>query len=150
MHDEGRNSNQKRKIILFTDSLRLNKQTLLIFVTKFIFIQFCFVDIWRTLPSFQLQPMYWGPYFTVRAACYFNYRNKSFEMVLLPHLYSLFLSLNFFSKTSLCPCKDSRFKVLDAICTVRRRVSLYNEILPLLSTECQQYKKKYLQQTYTK
>ena len=33
---------------------------------------------------------------------------------------------------------DSRFKVFIVMCTVRKHVSLYNEILPLLSTECQQ------------
>ena len=34
--------------------------------------------------------------------------------------------------------EDSRFKVVIVICAVRKHVSLYNEILPLLSTEWQQ------------
>ena len=38
--------------------------------------------------------------------------------------------------------QDSRFKVFNVICTERKHPALYNEVLPLLSTECQQCKKK--------
>ena len=51
---------------------------------------------------------------------------------------------------TICPrCVYPRFKVFIVICTVRKHVSLYNKIIPLLSKECQQCKNKYTQLQYT-
>ena len=60
-------------------------------------ILFCFVYLWRTLPPFQLQTVFWRTYFPLRTACFIQLLEKMnmFEFVLLPHWYFKYYSSEF-------------------------------------------------------
>lgn len=95
----GRHFNQKRKFFTGWFCLRLNKrnkETLCLCGWP-----------WRTLPLFELQTVLWGLYFPLKPACLFCHGKKS-----------IYLSLDFFSKTAHCPFKE-------IILEIRKKGCLY-------------------------